>query len=436
MPVSATFAFDKSARTIDVDGRMRVDASHITRAMVSPYFGKEIPGWESLGLDGNKIYNLLRCPVELEKAAPSFTNLPLLIIHKGTTADNHDKQVVVGTVGAAQWIVPFIDASLSVWTEEAIAAIESGQQAELSCGYRYRPDMTSGTYEGQAYDGVMRDIIGNHVALVEVGRAGSDVVVADASPFFLKGNEMKLTPQAYAVAGALRVYLTPKLAQDAAIGDLSALVASVTAKDFAKQTAGVVAAVKTKFGAKLAADAKLDDLHAMLAPLAMDAESDEDMKDKKAEDGLDDDEDEDGKKKKMAADEPGDDDSADGPRANMKQAMDAAINRGIQAAMAKAIPAMKAQLAADSDSLAIAKREVAPICGDVALDSAGAIYQFALDHAKIDTYGATEPASLRAIWNHSQKSVATHRTSPVMSLDAATVKATNEEFGINRFGKI
>jgi hypothetical protein len=39
--------------------------------------------------------------------------------------------------------------------------------------------MTPGMYEGQRYDGVMRDIQGNHVALVKAGRAGSDVMAAD-----------------------------------------------------------------------------------------------------------------------------------------------------------------------------------------------------------------------------------------------------------------
>ena len=50
---------------------------------------------------------------------------------------------------------------------------------ELSCAYRYTPDFTPGKYEGTPYDFVMRAIRGNHVALVEEGRAGPDVVVAD-----------------------------------------------------------------------------------------------------------------------------------------------------------------------------------------------------------------------------------------------------------------
>ena len=39
-----------------------------------------------------------------------------------------------------------------------IAGIESEEQRELSCGYRYTADMSPGTYRGQRYDGVMRQI--------------------------------------------------------------------------------------------------------------------------------------------------------------------------------------------------------------------------------------------------------------------------------------
>lgn len=41
--------------------------------------------------------------------------------------------------------------------------------------------MTPGTYEGQPYDGRMTNIRGNHVALVEKGRAGPDVLVYDTA---------------------------------------------------------------------------------------------------------------------------------------------------------------------------------------------------------------------------------------------------------------
>ncbi|MGB8839433.1 MAG: DUF2213 domain-containing protein, partial [Aliidongia sp.] len=62
-----------------------------------------------------------------------------------------------------------------------IDAVESGAQRELSCGYRYVAEMSPGTSpDGVKYDGRMTQIVANHVALVEAGRAGPDVMVADA----------------------------------------------------------------------------------------------------------------------------------------------------------------------------------------------------------------------------------------------------------------
>jgi hypothetical protein len=41
--------------------------------------------------------------------------------------------------------------------------------------------MTPGTSpEGEKYDGRMTQIVANHIALVEAGRAGPDVMVADS----------------------------------------------------------------------------------------------------------------------------------------------------------------------------------------------------------------------------------------------------------------
>ena len=42
-------AFDRSTvRTIDADGRLHVAKSHISKAGVNLYSGKEIPGWQAL----------------------------------------------------------------------------------------------------------------------------------------------------------------------------------------------------------------------------------------------------------------------------------------------------------------------------------------------------------------------------------------------------
>lgn len=235
------------------------------------------------------------------------------------------------------------------------------------------------------------------------------------------------TPQAAVVAGALRAYLAPKLAQDAAIGDLGALVANVKAATFAKEHPAIASQVKAQFGGKLAQDTNLDGLQAFLSTLAMDADSDDDMK---AEDGLDDD-DEEEKKKKLAADEPGsgngEGNTPGGPKANTNQAMDAA---SVQRLIATAVANTKAEV----EGLSIARAAVAPLVGHVALDSADAVYKFALDHAQIDTAGVHASAYPALLKMH--MTAKTAAPSPRMAVDAASVKAAGEQFGINRFGKI
>lgn len=179
-----------SVREKDADGRLHVARSNISKANVCEYLGREIPGAEQLGLDPDRRYRLLRDPVELERAAPTFNRLPVLSRHVPIDAETHDPDLVIGSTGEnATFEAPYLHNSLVFWPQAAIDNIESGDQRQLSSAYRYRADMTPGTYQGEPYDGVMRDIVGNHVALVREGRAGPDVIVGDSS---LKGKPMKV----------------------------------------------------------------------------------------------------------------------------------------------------------------------------------------------------------------------------------------------------
>lgn len=176
------FAFDKSTiRRVDDDGHMHVEMTPISKANVCPYYGREIPEAERLGLDMNKVYRMFRHPDELKKAAPSFSGKPLLTDHIPVSAESHPKQKTVGAVGnEVVWKDPYLMAPLSIWDKDAIEGVKDGSQKELSSAYRYDADMTPGTYNGEAYDGVMRNLVANHVALVKSGRAGSDVMVGDS----------------------------------------------------------------------------------------------------------------------------------------------------------------------------------------------------------------------------------------------------------------
>jgi uncharacterized protein len=170
-------AFDR--RTIDVDGRMHVPDCNISKSNVCVYLGREIPDYARLGLDANGEYKLYRDSAALAAAARTFENLPLMMTHVEVSAANPQKMLTVGTVSNVRWKSPYLVADLAVWDSEAIRAVQNESQRELSCGYRYTPVIEPGKINGEAFDGRMVDILGNHVALVATGRAGSDVVVRD-----------------------------------------------------------------------------------------------------------------------------------------------------------------------------------------------------------------------------------------------------------------
>ncbi|MGN8062793.1 DUF2213 domain-containing protein [Ralstonia sp. 22111] len=191
-------AFDKkSVRNYDADGRLFIERSHISKAGVNPYWGREIPGWEELGLDPDRVYNVFRPPEELEKGASTFNMLPILLVHKHVTAKDPKTELIIGTTGQnAEFKGEYLDNGLAFWSEEYIDKIEDDEQRELSSSYRYIPVLEIGSYNGQPYELKMTQIQGNHVALVVEGRAGPDVLVADSQPHLPgKVRTVKLNPK-------------------------------------------------------------------------------------------------------------------------------------------------------------------------------------------------------------------------------------------------
>lgn len=212
------FALDRqSARSFDANGYLRVTKSNISKANVCPYMGDEIPNWQALGLNPKQQYMLYRCADELARAVDTFKNIPLLNEHIPFGTLNPPKSAVVGSVGSnVDFNGIYLTADLIVTDATAIALIESEQQKELSPGYRYTADMTPGEVNGQKYDGVMRNIVGNHLALVDVGRSGSDVVVGDSQPKQNRNISMKIEDIKAAMAqdSALKTQLRELLGMD------------------------------------------------------------------------------------------------------------------------------------------------------------------------------------------------------------------------------
>lgn len=70
----------------------------------------------------------------------------------------------------------FVESTLTVTDKETIDAIMRGDVREVSCGYKvdYTPEPGI-TPDGQHYDGIQRNIRGNHVAIVNRARGGAQV---------------------------------------------------------------------------------------------------------------------------------------------------------------------------------------------------------------------------------------------------------------------
>lgn len=182
METKIIFDATPSMRRLDENGFMHVRLTPISKACVNPYLGSEIPEWEEHGLKPDEIYYVLRDPEELKKAAETFNGLPVLLDHHEESAETPAKEYRVGSTGTdAVFDAPYLKNSLSIMDKEAIDLIKSGEMKEISCCYMYDPDFTSGQFEGIPYDLIMRNIRGNHVALVHEGRAGHDVAVADSA---------------------------------------------------------------------------------------------------------------------------------------------------------------------------------------------------------------------------------------------------------------
>lgn len=396
-------AFDRgSVRTTDQDGRLHVAVTNISKAIINPYLGEEIPDAEALGLDPKKVYQLLRDPEELAKAAPTFNNVPLLLIHKPSTADDHPRSITVGTTGSeASFDAPYLRNSLTVWDAEGIEAIESKKQQELSCGYRYTADMTPGTYEGEPYDGVMRSIFGNHVALVVAGRAGPDVVVGDSQPleFQTMSKKQPLSRKAALAKGAL-LALKPKLASDADLDSVIKLLDSLDGgdqddldvglddepEDMPAVDASPVDEICSMLKGKIS-DEDMAAIESKLRGLKLAGDEEDDTKppvDKPAE--------------KPAMDNPPPTPGTNAPGGKpasekdsvSKPAMDAAISTAVKAAEAATIK----RLNDISDAKEVAHAYVGKL--SIAFDSAESVYRTALETLGVKVDGI-HPSAFRAV---------------------------------------
>lgn len=182
-----------SQREYTDEGFLKVPA-RISRTGIQEYFAGEMGLTDK---EPTQIIRVFRPPEEVfsDISLSSFSNKPVTNNHPPELVDagNSKKYSVGMSDPEVTKDGDFVKATLNIIDQEAITSIESGK-VELSNGYTADIDWIPGvTPEGEQYDAIQRNIKGNHIAIVERGRAGPSCRVADNSPESGEATMAKIT---------------------------------------------------------------------------------------------------------------------------------------------------------------------------------------------------------------------------------------------------
>jgi hypothetical protein len=240
-----------------------------------------------------------RSPAEVfsKDAVQSFDDVAVTIGHPlSPVSPVNWNSLAKGHIDDPQKSETFLTADVIVKDAATINAIKAGDLVELSAGYYVTVDPTPGvTPEGEPYDAVQTNIVGNHVALLPKGqgRAGPDVrLYADSKdgsaicypkvePDNAPSTEIapmadKITTEARtdnAPVVPVAVYDKACAERDAALAKLATVESNVTKADsaLADRVARRVLACRvdsSEATIKLATDSKVSDRDVMVAVIA------------------------------------------------------------------------------------------------------------------------------------------------------------------------
>ena len=279
------------SKIVDDNSFWFIKKNPISKEGVFPYLGHTI----SDECEPNKIYKVYRSGKTLKESVPTWDNPPKPFIEdhemlgEGFTAV--DDRHVQGVISNPVYEDGVLYADIAVYSESLKEAIENGKK-ELSLGYFCKYKKEHGTFDGEEYDYVQEDMVGNHIALVEAGRCGSDVKVFDS----------RCTMDKFDVCGEDNL----PLKKNAESGNIE------TKEDLTETKDETMADIRKKIQAILAKDSddteKVDELTELVEKTAKDSEAEKE-EEKKAEDKCGKDEDDSEKKDEKKSEDEDDSES-------------------------------------------------------------------------------------------------------------------------------
>jgi hypothetical protein len=168
------------------DTCFRYDVAPIDKYEVTPE--GYLRAWATLARTGVQMYTDADGSIrreyrpESEVASPeslaSFAGKAITLEHPSVLLDSaNTKDYQIGFSGTeVVYDNGFVRAVMTITDKDAIESIMRGDAKEVSAGYRVNYDATPGvTDSGENYDGIQKEINGNHIAVVRRGRAGPQV---------------------------------------------------------------------------------------------------------------------------------------------------------------------------------------------------------------------------------------------------------------------
>lgn len=129
--------------------------------------------------DNGQLWVELRPPEEVfsQTSMETLKGVPLTNEHPNGLLDTQNTTgLMVGYTGdEVSRLDDFLATFATITDGTTIAEVETKQKSEVSAGYLCDLELKPGTYKGQRYDAIQRNIRYNHVAITHSARGGSEV---------------------------------------------------------------------------------------------------------------------------------------------------------------------------------------------------------------------------------------------------------------------
>ena len=166
-----------SKREKDANGFLIIRDNPIAKAGVFDYLLSEVFSQVEKGKD--RIVRVCREFENLKANKDLFAGKPIKWEHYWVGKEGETQTGDGAIFGEVRADEPYLKADLIIYNKDLIAKIEAGEVVELSPAYEANIEAIEGSYNGESYAYLQKLKEVNHLAVVEVGRSGSDLRIYD-----------------------------------------------------------------------------------------------------------------------------------------------------------------------------------------------------------------------------------------------------------------